>query len=77
MSRGNEYDEWSGKFAGEFRNPVTAEKAETLIVEIQSQVADMIASAIDAGSERDAVNEDVDLEEAIRTLVNGWIEVRS
>ncbi len=77
MSRGNEYDDWSEQFAGEFRLPVTAEKAETLIVEIQDQVANLIASAIDAGSERDAVNEDVDLEEAIRTLVNGWIEVRA
>ena len=69
--------EWQKQFAGEFRLPVTAEKAETLIVEIKAQVADMIASAIDAGSERDAVNEDEELEEAIRTLVNGWIEVRT
>jgi len=69
--------EWQKQFAGEFKDPVTAEKAETLIVEIKAQVADMIASAIDAGSERDAVNEDEELEEAIRTLVNGWIEVRT
>ncbi len=75
MSRGNEYDDWSEQFAGEFRGKVSKAKSEGLITEIQAQVADMIASAIDAGSERDAVNEDEELNEAIRTLVHGWIEV--
>ncbi len=68
--------EWQKQFAGKYRNPVTFSQMQALVLEIQAQVADMIASAIDAGSERDAVNEDEELEEAIQTLVEGWVQVK-
>ncbi len=68
--------EWQKRFAGRYSEPVTFHALDALIVEIQAQVADMIASAIDAGSERDAINEDEELQTAIRTLVEGWVQVK-
>lgn len=76
MSRLSMDRDWNRDFAGRYSDPVTVEKASALVVEIQDQVANLIASAIDAGSERDAVNEDEELEEAIQTLVEGWIQVK-
>lgn len=43
-----------------------------LTVELQAVIASVIASLIDAGSERDAINEDEDLGSAIETTLKGW-----
>jgi hypothetical protein len=40
---------------------------------IHATVAETIAGLIDAGSERDVVNENVELAQAIHNEVNGWI----
>lgn len=73
----NALERFGDEFGGRYRDPVTQEAADALIDGIQFGVACMIASAIDAGSERDAVMEDGNLYETIKTLVYDWIEVRS
>lgn len=43
-----------------------------LTVELQAVIASVIASLIDAGSERDAINEDEQLAHAIETTLRDW-----
>lgn len=65
-------DNYGGRYA---RPHLSQEEADDLVQALQMEVANMIASALDAGSERDAVNEDEDLTEALERLVNSWWEV--
>ena len=66
-------DRFNDDHGGRYRTPVPEMQRELLITAIQTEVADMMASAIDAGSERDAVMEDEVLHAALRELVEGWI----
>lgn len=45
---------------------------EYLATEMQVFLASVVAELIDAGSERDAINEDEDLHQALVTLLKGW-----
>jgi len=47
-------------------------KVDILAAGILDFIANVVANIIDAGSERDAVNENADLLEAIKAELKGW-----
>lgn len=51
---------------------VNPDQIDELTDLIQSFIADVIASILDAGAERDAVNESEELRTAISNELNGW-----
>lgn len=68
-------ERFESEYGGQFNGPVSQQEFDRLVDGIHSAIACMIASAIDAGSERDAVMEDEELEAAIKRLVSEWVEV--
>lgn len=69
------YDEFLNKHGGAHSSPsMSRREMESLVDGLQFIVACAVASALDAGSERDAVCEDEDLRQALFALVEGWWE---
>lgn len=56
----------------ENRSTFSDEGAEIIATELQTFIASLIASLIDAGSERDAIMEDEQLHAALITTLKGW-----
>lgn len=50
------------------------EAVEPIANELQDFIAEVISSLIDAGSERDAVNESEDLHTALTNELKGWAD---
>jgi hypothetical protein len=63
------------KVFGPFRGlaPDGNDAVTILADELQAFIAEVVASVIDAGSERDAVMEDVDLNTALIAHLEGWL----
>jgi hypothetical protein len=56
----------------EDRSTFSDDGAEIIATELQTFIASVIASLIDAGSEREAIMEDEQLHAALITTLKGW-----
>lgn len=64
----------TGRNASAVGKCINSAAVETLAEELQFLIANVVATLIDAGSERDAVMENQELTDAITKELNGWTE---
>lgn len=66
-------DDWARQETADGFFSIDSTKIESLTLELQSFIAEVVASILDAGSEREVVLENQELTDALTNELKGWI----